>query len=657
MSVPIAPPPANPAPERQPMPDTAAGTQAPVAGTHANRAAILRNLALPAAILVVIGIGFGLRADPDTAALGARLWMVSLWVLGAHVAWRTLVQATAGQFATDLVATLAIIAAVALGQPLAGLIVVLMQTGGEALERHARGRASRALHALEEAAPRTAHRIEDGQVVDLPAEQVAVGDLLLIRPGEMVPCDGVVVDGRSHIDTSRLTGEPIPVRVEAGLAVSSGTTNGEGSITVRATALAAESQYARIVELVRSAQLSKAPLQRLADRYAVWFTPITLAACALTYVITRDPVRVLAILVVATPCPLILATPVAIIGGVNAAARRQIIVRTGGALEALARTSAVVFDKTGTLTVGMPRVSRVIPAGPWTEAELLRLAGSVEQGSGHLLARTVVEAAQTAGLTLAAAHVTEVPGRGVIGDVDGRAVLVGAKTFVLERYAEAEVPVTALDARTSGLRAWIAVDGALAGVIEYADALRPGAREIGGQLRGLGITRLLVRSGDTESHTHAVAAAVGITDARGDLLPEHKVGAIRQLVDEGEQVAMVGDGTNDAPALGTATVGIALAGHGGGITAEAADIVVLADDLERVVAAIRIARRTLRIAHQSIWVGLGLSGVAMGFAAFGMIPPVTGALLQEAIDVAVILNALRASRMPSDPTPESAVAT
>ena len=657
MSVPIAPLPPKPVPARRPIPDAAALAPLPAADRRNSRASVLRNLALPATILVVIGIGFALRASPDTAALGARLWMVSLWVLGAHVAWRTIVQATAGQFATDLVATLAIVTAVVLGQPLAGLIVVLMQTGGEALERHARGRASRALHALEEAAPRTAHRIEDGQVVDLPAEQVAVGDLLLIRPGEMIPCDGVVVDGQSHIDTSRITGEPIPVRAEAGVAVSSGTTNGEGSITVRATALAAESQYARIVELVRSAQASKAPLQRLADRYAVWFTPITLAACALTYAITRDPVRVLAILVVATPCPLILATPVAIIGGVNAAARRQIIVRTGGALEALARTSAVVFDKTGTLTVGMPRVSRVVPSVPWSEAELLRLAASVEQGSGHLLARTVVEAAQTAGLTLAPAHVTELPGRGVIGDVDGRPVLVGARTFLLERYADAEIAVTALDARTAGLRAWIAVDGALAGVIEYADALRPGAREIGGQLRGLGVAHLLIRSGDTESHTRAIAAAVGITDAHGDLLPEHKVAAIRQLVDEGEQVAMIGDGTNDAPALGTATVGIALAGHGGGITAEAADIVVLADDLQRVVDAIRIARRTLRIAHQSIWVGLGLSGVAMVFAAAGMIPPVTGALLQEAIDVAVILNALRASRMPAAPLQETPVTT
>jgi P-type E1-E2 ATPase len=271
----------------------------------------------------------------------------------------------------------------------------------------------------------------------------------------------------------------------------------------------------------------------------------------------------------------------------------------------------------------------------------------------------VVDAARAIGVTLQSAPVTEYPGRGVAGVVDGREVVVGAKSFLLERYPAAERGIAALEARTDGLRAWIALDGEIAGVIEYADQLRAGARELVDHLRALGIGRLMIRSGDTASHTRTIAADVGIDDARGDLLPEHKVQAVDELVSRGEHVAMIGDGTNDAPALGTATVGIALAGHGGGITAEAADIVVLADDLGRIVLAIRIARRTLRIAHQSIWVGLGLSGVAMGFAAAGLIAPITGALLQEAIDVAVILNALRASRTGgvnesiSTPTPPS----
>ena len=620
----------------------------------APRRVTARALALPLLILVIILVGAGLRARTGTAQLGWQVWSVALWIFGARLAWRTTAQAFAGHFATDVVATLAIIAAILLGEPLAGLIVVLMQTGGEALEDHARGRASEALRALEDSAPRLAHVMSKGSVSTIPADQVVPGDTLLIRPGEMIPCDGEVVDGESHIDTSRLTGEPMPLRATAGTRVSSGMTNVEGSLTVRATAIASRSQYARIVELVRSAQASKAPMQRLADRYAVWFTPITLLVCAVTYFITRDPTRVLAILVVATPCPLILAVPVAVIGGVNAAARHQIIIRSGGALETLARTSAAVFDKTGTLTIGSPSVRRVVSTTGLPERELLRMAGAVEQGSSHPLARAVVDAAHAAGITIPTAHVIEVPGRGVVGTVDGHEVLLGARGFLLERTRASSGSLAELEAATIGLRAWIGVDGAAAGVIEFADELRPGARVIGAQLRELGIPRLAIRSGDAQAHTLEIARAVGIDDARGDLLPEEKVHTVQALAAEGEHVLMVGDGMNDAPALGTAGVGIALASHGGGITAEAADVVILADDLRRVVTVIRIARRTVRIAKESVWVGLGLSAVAMVFAAAGRIPPVTGAVLQEIIDVIVILNAVRASRLPEDATDAAA---
>ena len=601
------------------------------------------TLALPAVILFIILLGAGLGTIPATEELASTLLTISLWGFGGYLAWRTLVQTSAGHFATDVVATLAIIAAMLLRQPLAGLIVVLMQTGGEALEFRARGRASQALRALEEAAPRLANIVVGEKVETVPAGRVAPGDLLLVRPGEMVPCDGIVTAGASHVDTSHITGEAMPQYVEAGARVASGTTNVEGSLSVRATALASASQYARIVELVRSAQASRAPMQRLADRYAVWFTPVTLLVCAVTYAVTHDPIRVLAILVVATPCPLILAVPVAVIGGINAAARHQIIVRSGGALETLAGATAVVFDKTGTLTVGEPRVRHIANAEAWTEHELLMIAGAAEQGSGHPLARAVVSEAHDRGIALPTAHVTDVPGRGVLGTVRDRAVVLGAKGFVLEQHPDEHEAIAELERGTSGLRAWVAVDGRLAGVIEFADQLRPGASGIAAELRKLGITRLAIRSGDAELHTRAIADAVGIADARGELRPEEKVQTIKALMDEGEHVVMVGDGTNDAPALGTAGVGIALASHGGGITAEAADVVVLADDLTRVVTVIRIARRTVRIARQSVWVGLGLSGVAMGFAAAGMIAPITGALLQEAIDVIVIINAVRAS--------------
>jgi heavy metal translocating P-type ATPase len=453
------------------------------------------------------------------------------------------------------------------------------------------------------------------------------------------------VDGDSHVDTSQLTGEAVPAHVIPGSSLMSGSLNGERSFTARATAPASESQYAQVVELVRRAQASKAPLQRLADRYAVWFTPITIAACLAAYLVTRDPTRVLAILVVATPCPLILAAPVAIIGGINRAARLQIIFRHGGALEQLGQASVGVFDKTGTLTVGLPTVARVIAAGTRDELELLRLAASVEQASSHLLARTVVEAAVEANVALPApTHVTESPGRGVVGIVDGHEVAVGARSFVLERYPQGAEQIAPLDQRSRGLRAFIAVDGVPVGVIEYADRLRPRVREFFADLNGLGISHTVLLSGDDSSRTHAIARQIGISDARGDLLPGQKAEVVRALTKSGERVLMVGDGTNDAPALGTATVGIALAGHGGGITAEAADVVILVDDLTRVAAAIRISRRTIRIARESIWIGLGLSGIAMVFAGLGMIPPIAGALLQEAIDVAVIVNALRASR-------------
>ncbi len=551
-----------------------------------------------------------------------------------------------GRFAADLVAMLAIITALLLREPLAGLIVVLMQTGGEALERYAQGRASEAVRELEAAAPRVTHKIVAGEATDVAAEAVGVGDVILLRPGELLACDAVVLDGRSHVDASRMTGEPVPLSAHPGVALLSGSLNLEGPLTLRVTAPASESQYAKIVELVRTAQASKSPLQRLADRYAVWFTPLTLAVCAATYLLSRDPTRVLAVLVVATPCPLILATPVAVVGGINRAARRGIIFRHGTALEQLGGITVAVFDKTGTLTIGQPRVEQVLAAPPFSEEEVLRLAGSIEQGSGHLLARTVVQEAEARGVELPEArNVTEAPGQGVTGVVEGRAVTVGGWSFVVHRHPAAESPLRELLAQRPGveLRAYVAVDGHGAGVIEYADRLRAELAGFITQLRRLGVGRILLLSGDDQANAAAVACAVGIEEAHGDLLPEDKVAYVQALMKEGKPVLMVGDGTNDAPALSTATVGIALAATGGGISAEAADVVILADDPTRVGEAIRISRRTLRIARQSIWVGLGLSGAAMVVASFGYISPVAGALLQEAIDLAVILNALRAA--------------
>lgn len=600
---------------------------------------------LPSVAILFIATGFLIGIPSSLQYLRTDIWTLGLVLTGAPVVWRTLRGLMNRRFSSDVTATLAIITAVVVGLPLPGLIVVLMQTGGEALERIARGRASDALQRLEADAPRSAHLVHTGGLSDVPIDDVNPGDVVLIRPGELVPCDVVVMHGRSHVDASRLTGEPLPVSATRGTRLMSGSVNQEGAITARVTAAAAESQYGRIVELVRHAQATKAPLQRLADRYAIWFTPLTLAVCAVAYVMTRDPLIVLAVLVVATPCPLILATPVAIIGGINTAAKRNIVVRDGGALERLARVRVAVFDKTGTLTPGVPAVSAVVTVSGWEKHDILRLAGSLEENSGHLLARSLVIAARSAEVILSPpSHVTETAGRGVSGEVEGRAVTVGSRSYVLERHPGSIEGFALIENQSSALRAYVAVDGVGVGVVEYDDSARPGVRSVLADLASLGIRRTLLLSGDEERHTRRIADTAGIRDAMGEMKPEDKVRVIEAMMAAGDSVLMVGDGTNDAPALTAATVGIAMAAHGGGISAEASDMVVLVDDLSRVTDAVRISRRTIRIAKQSIWVGLGLSAVAMGFAAWGYIPPTVGAVLQEAIDVAVIANALRASR-------------
>ena len=573
----------------------------------------------------------------------STLWFSALVITGAPVAWRTLRGMLRGHFASDVVAMLTIVAAVLLLQPIAGLVIVIMQTGGELLERYAEGRASEAVRELEAAAPQLAHRVRGGVTEDVAAGEVLVGDILLVRPGEMAATDGILTEGNSHLEVARLTGEPSPERVWKGSVVRSGAVNIESAFHMRVTAPSSESLYARIVELVRTAQAEKSPIQRLADRYAVWFTPLTLVACAVTWLASGDSIRVLAVLVVATPCPLILATPVAIIGGINRAARNQIVVRTGAALEQIGTVDAAVFDKTGTLTIGYPEVSAARALPPFDERALLAYAAAVEYHSGHLLARTTVDAAETRGLDIPEAHdVVETPGRGVTGTAAGRRISIGSLSYVAAVQPSAAAALIELDERGRGLRAFVAIDEAGAGTIEYADRTRDGLPAFFAELRALGVVRTLLLSGDHEKNVAELARTLGITEARGDMLPDQKVLAVKSLLSEGHRVLMTGDGTNDAPALSAATVGIALAAHGGGISAEAADIVLLADDVTRVASAIRIGRHATRIARQSIVAGLALSGAAMVIAAFGYIPPTAGAFIQEAIDVAVILNAIRA---------------
>ena len=636
------------------------GNGATSTATHPGRPSLVRIALLPGSALALLVLGAGLKlwsawgGPPSASNAADRIMFIGLLLTGAPVVWTTIRQAIHGRFATDLVATLSVVGAVALGEPIAGLVIVLMQSGGEGLDRVAEGRASAAVRELESASPRVAHRRRAAAEDDVPVDAITVGDELLVRPGELVPCDSVVVSGQSSVDVSRLTGEPLPLDAREGTPLASGSANGDAPLVVRATAIASESQYARIVELVRNAQASKAPLQRLADRYAVWFTPITIIVCAIAWWWSGDPHRALAVLVVATPCPLILATPIAIIGGLNRAARRQIIVRNGGALEQLSTATVAVFDKTGTLTLGAPEVQTLEALPPWSERELFRLAGAVERNVGHLLARTFVAAAERQlspdGVALPeATAVNESAGRGATGTVEEHIVSIGAVGFLRSLYPAASTALAELEARDAlrpGLRAYIVIDGGVAGVVEYADKVRADARDVVSALSTLGVRRQVLLSGDQDTNVQAVARLVGLTEAHGDLSPSDKEQFVTALVASGSRVLMVGDGINDAPALSAASVGIALAAHGGGISAEAADIVLLADHLGRVPEAIRMSRRTMMIARQSIMVGLGLSVIAMVVASLGALRPAVGAALQEVIDVAVILNALRTSHAP-----------
>ena len=572
-------------------------------------------------------------------ALARWVWLATLIGGGTPLVWRTLRGMVQGKFASDVVAMLAIITAVVMDQAFAGVIIVLMQAGGEALESYSLGRASSSLDQLLARAPRMAHRNTGGKLAEVEVASVHPGEILVVRPGDLIPVDGTLLSAQADVDESALTGEPISRGKDLGGALLSGSVNTGGAFEMRADKVSADSQYSKIVQLVRQAQDEKPPLQRLADRYAVWFTPLTLVMCGIGWWVTGEARTVLSVLVVATPCPLILAVPVAVISAINRAAGRGIIVKGGTALEQIADAQAFVFDKTGTLTLGMPVVEAVIPFDGLTPGEILHAAGSVEQLSSHLLGRTLAAAAQAGGPLTLPTGFQEVPGRGVEADVDGQHVLVGSPRFLKERIGSAG---PAQNGAAGALEAYVAVGGKASGVIRLNDGLRPGVDAMLLRLKEMGVRHTVMLTGDNAANGTAIGAKIGLDEVKANLLPEDKVKALQELKARYEPIVMVGDGINDAPALATATVGVAMGAHGTGISAEAAGIVLLVDDVTKVADAMEIGRRMVRIAKQSIGVGLGLSFACMVAAVFGKIPPVTGALLQEVIDVAVILNALRA---------------
>lgn len=550
----------------------------------------------------------------------------------------------AGRVGVDAVAFVSMSAALLLGENLAAAVVAVMYAGGNVLEDFAVARAERDLKSLVDRAPRVAHRLTGGSVDDVAIEVVAVGDTIVVRAGEVVPVDGVVADRTATLDEAALTGEPIPVTRSQGGPVHSGTINAGGTFALRATATAGESTYAGIVRMVTAAQTAKAPFIRLADRFALLLLPVTLALAAAAWLFSGDPIRGLAVLVTATPCPLILAAPVAFIAGVSRAARLGILIKGGGPLEALARTHTVMFDKTGTLTVGGARLVAVETAPGESADDVLRLAASLEQASHHVLAAAIVSAARTKDLKLAHPEkVSETMGSGLEGRIEGKLVKAGSHELVYGQGRPDTWAARALRRASwrSALSIFVSVDGRAIGAVLLADELRRETPRAVQALRSAGVARIVMITGDRAEAAETIGAALDLDAVLANRVPSDKVDAVA-VEQKLNPTIMVGDGINDAPALAAADVGIAMGARGASASSEAADVVILVDRLDRVSDAVSIARRTRGIAMQSIGVGMGLSGIAMLAAAFGWLTPVAGALTQEAIDVAVILNALRA---------------
>ncbi len=614
------------------------------------------RLALLALPLAALAGGFALQqaGRPGDAAL--------LWAAGVVPALLALLVETVttlgrGQVGLDIIAGLSMSAALAFGEPLAGNVVAVMYLGGQWLESFAEGRAGREMTALLGRVASTALRHVDGRLEEVPIATLQPGDRILVRTGEVLPADGRVVQGTALLDVSTLTGESVPVPCAVGETALSGTTSIGAPFDLDVERAAAESTYAGIVRLVQAAQASRAPMVRLADRYALVMLAATLVVSGLAWFLAGDPTRALAVLVVATPCPLILAVPVAMMSGLSRTAALGVLVKSGAALERLAQVRVAVLDKTGTLTHGIPGIRRLETAPGWQAGEVLRLAASLDRASRHSVADTLLRAAEARHLSLAMpSAVVESPGMGIRGLVDGRDVAVGGLDFV-RGLARVGGWFDAGGPAGQGMIA-VAVDGELVAAFFIEDELRRDAAAVVAAFRAVGVSRVVLASGDRAEVAQVVGAELGLDEVVAGLRPDAKVTVVRQQRALGP-VMMVGDGVNDAPALAAADVGVAMGARGAAASSEAADVVVLVDELSRLPQAMAAARRARAIALQSVAVGLGLSFVAMLVAAAGYLPPVQGAVLQEAIDVAVILNALRALGRGRAviPRPEAAAAT
>ncbi|HYH75239.1 MAG TPA: heavy metal translocating P-type ATPase [Candidatus Saccharimonadales bacterium] len=590
--------------------------------------------------LALVGAAVALGLDLAGLDKFAHWLIIAIAVIElAPLLWGMIQDIRQGTYGVDILAATAIVTSLLLGEYWAAIVIVLMLTGGESLEDYAERRASNELDALLSRAPQKARILRGKSEVEVKASEVQVGDKLVLRPGEIVPVDAVILEGTSSFDESSLTGESLPQVKSVNETILSGSLNSDGAIVAKALHSAEDSQYEQIIKLVRSAQHSKAPFVRLADKYAIPFTILSFGIAGTVWAFSGDPERFLQVLVVATPCPLILAAPIAIISGMSRASRQGIIIKTGTALEQLATAKTFAFDKTGTLTRGELQVASVTAYGPYEQHEVLAWAAALEQSSNHVLAQAIVTKAQADKLSIKKAnHVRELAGNGLVATLSGKKVIVGRLSMLQEYDITLPGTFSAKDVTTTA--AFVAINGELAGVITFTDELREETKPTLERLRKLGMDHIVMITGDNKATARAMAKSTGIKDYYAEALPGDKIRVLEQLTPG--PVAFVGDGVNDAPVLTASDVGIALGARGSAAASQSADVVIMQDNLGHVADGRAIAKHTFFIAKQSIFIGIGLSVILMAIFATGKFKPIYGAAIQEVVDIVVILNALRA---------------